>query len=787
MKKLILTTFALMIGSYSTSWAQTELSNHNKDITAVFKDVGSIESLYFGNISSDAAEVKFRNDTLSGPSLVLNGEKLVMKIDESDRGFVGTGRGLDYRISYSLDNDKLGIEVTLTNTLKTSLDNAQLSLRLGLSTEMRKYPQWREEFFPTLLRCEKTHFWGYLMTPNGRVLTITSPNPIASYHLHYNNSKIFAHGHIIRTVSLDLLNPGPLPERHPEGSSILPGQTKKWTIYIEEAKNLESIKSIAIKNTQAPFIEADIYTVKKGRDCELSVSSISKPTITVKRPDNNSQSIKISRNDAGAYKFTYRPESIGVYTIYARDSKTGKISEAHISCIDDLYSDYIKSARRAAIKYPQQAASHTESWYGFFSGYIAKQYFPDKEWDKLLDEKFNELYPLMYDSVTNIPVYYMRRIQNHAMMAALFAQRYKATGSEEELVKAAELADYIMSMQTPDGAYRSGNTHYTSVIYIAKALMEVMEQEKKLAAESAEWAHRYKRHYHSVKSAIDELTKNLDNIQTEGEMTFEDGMISCSYTQISQFALLQPEGSADRARYIAAAEKMAQLHRCLSQIIIPDSRMNGGSMRYWEAQYDILSSPNMMNSPHGWTAWRIYGLKNLYELTGKQEYLNQMMNAIGTCIQLLDPKSDKLNWAFIVDPYIVADIYVQDPSNPSKGKYQKEVIGEQYMPMISDWYKPKPNTLVTGYWGYDGGNCDNDVHEIFKCLAEILLTNAYIYEKSDGSIVGYNCSITKEREGISVNPDESVVTNLHYNLKKSTEITFRGEVKTTPSNHFGWL
>ncbi len=52
---------------------------------------------------------------------------------------------------------------------------------------------------------------------------------------------------------------------------------------------------------------------------------------------------------------------------------------------------------------------------------------------------------------------------------------------------------------------------------------------------------------------------------------------------------------------------MMQSHRCLEQLLIPDARMNGATLRFWEAQYDVLigGSLNMMNSPHGWTAWLI--------------------------------------------------------------------------------------------------------------------------------------------------------------------------------------
>ena len=66
---------------------------------------------------------------------------------------------------------------------------------------MDHYPQWHHVFFPTLMRCEKTHFWGYFMSPLGRIITLTSADPVASYHLHYNNDRqLHSFGHA--TVSV---------------------------------------------------------------------------------------------------------------------------------------------------------------------------------------------------------------------------------------------------------------------------------------------------------------------------------------------------------------------------------------------------------------------------------------------------------------------------------------------------------------------------------------------------------------------------------------------------------
>jgi len=346
------------------------------------------------------------------------------------------------------------------------------------------------------------------------------------------------------------------------------------------------------------------------------------------------------------------------------------------------------------------------------------------------------------------------------------AAKYRATGDIHDLEFAASLADFILTRQSADGAYRSGHTHYTSVVYIAKSLMEVMAQEKKLAANDAAWAQRYQRHYESVRRAIDELARDRDNIETEGEMTYEDGMISCSYTQLAMFALLQTDPAA-RRKYQEAAEYLASGHRCLSQILVPDSRMNGGSLRYWEAQYDVLMTPNMMNSPHGWSAWRVYGLWYLYQLTGREEYLRQVMNALGSAVQLIDSTSGELRWAFVPDPYIKASVWELGRQRITK------VVGEQYIPMISGWYTAPPGKWVTGYWGHDGGCCDNDVHEIFKCLGEVALESAYVIERANGELVMWNCSVQQASNKLIIVPAEACVSAVHVNLRSEKQVEAR--------------
>ena len=691
----------------------------------------------------------------AGPAWVLNGRTIPLKSTGAAGKFRGKSGAIEVQMVYRAEGNRIALQAGIRNTGKKTAKDLQASLRLGIDTYMEKYPDWNDRYFPTLLRCEKTHFWGFFMAPNGRILTVGSPDPVASWHLEYKQGL-----HRIYTATLDLLQTGPLPARHPQGlDSLKSGEEKQWTVYLEPVARLEDVKPCLAASLGAPMIECDRYTVEPGGQVNITIF-------------------------AGApRREVYTPGDKPGQYLYTAKSESGKIAEALIS-VRHPWNWYAKQARVEAIRKPQKASSHTESWYGLFSGFVARRHFPDPALDAQIEAKFQEILPLMYNLEKGVPVKMEDRVQNHACMGGLLALRHQVTGDVKDLEAAARLADYLIARQAPDGSYRSGKTyggtHYTSVVYIGKSIMEIMAEERKLRAEPA-WRDRYKRHYASVESAMDELARSRDNIQTEGELTYEDGMISCSCTQLAMFALLQQD-SATRRKYLDAALYFANGHRCLSQMLVPDSRMNGGSLRFWEAQYDVLATPNMMSSPHGWSAWGIYGLWYLYLLTGDEDWLRQAMNALGSCVQLIEAHSGELRWGFVADPSVTAKVFEEDRVRPGTGRWVQRVVGEEYLPMISGWFRAKPSTWVTGYWAtlegrQDGGCCDNDVHEIFKCLGEVALTSAYVLERSEGSISAWNCTVRCETDGrLVIEPAEEVVSRVHLNLrhKRFMELRFAG-------------
>ena len=446
---------------------------------------------------------------------------------------------------------------------------------------------------------------------------------------------------------------------------------------------------------------------------------------------------------------------------------------------------------------PQKASTHAESWYGFYSAYTARRYFPDAVLDGRLERRFHEVYPLLYQSGTGLPLVQEDRIQNHSSMLGIFVCRYACTADIADLEQAHRLAELVLRFQREDGGFYKGDTDYTSVIYPAKSIMELVRAQLARAEDArippedrALWRGRAERHMAALHRAMEHLVGLDGNFQTEGATAscYEDGANSCSAAQLSEFALMLAEDSPDRERYTEAARRILEKHASHEQALVPDCRMAGGTLRFWEAQYDVEmggtpSAPRaqMMNSPHGWSAWNIYGLFHLYELTGEVRYLERGMNAMGACAQLMG-LDGTLRWAFVPDPQRQARVFVKDEAAAAQGRvagrHAERTIGEEYVPMISSWWTAPPHTQVSGYTAMggavtQGAACDNDVHEVFKAMGELVLTKAYIAETGDGHFECYNASCTPDGEGLVVTPAEDVVAQVSVRLTRERAVAVR--------------
>jgi len=654
---------------------------------------------------------------------------------------------IDLSIAENFEDNLLKISVSIKANKKIFLK--RFGMRLGIDCYMSSYPDWNNKFFPTALRCEKGGFWSCFVSPLGKMISVCSPSKIVSWKNEYSKLPNDV-GHRIYTSSVEFINTYKNPERHPESPIVLDGKPINIELYYAMPKDYNELCDFISKYAKIHIPSVNKFTLEQGEKLYIDSKPFDKEL------------------KSGLNTLTF--DSFAETSVYIRKN----------------WDYYLECAANSALKCQQKPGTHCESWYGFFSLAAFAKIKNNTEFTNKVVSLFEDIFAKLTEKING--KYFMRketipvRIQNISSLVSLLADMWELTDNGDYLDRANSLAESIIALQSSDGAYRRNGTHYTCVIYPAKSMLELA-----LAEKQAGLTDRYNTHFESAYKAIKDLQNRLDDIETEGEMTFEDGMITCEALQIAFLALQLPEGE-EKTNLIKAAEYLINKHRCLEQSFIPDCRTRGCTLRFWEARYDLNFFSNMVNAPHGWTSWKNYATYYLYLLTGNADYLRDTMDTLGACIQCVDSDGN-LNWGYVLDPCIVGE---RLSKSSQKGNIKTEIstVGECYMPMISDWWRQDEEKLILQFlyplddptnWDNNyGGSCDNDVHEHFKCLFETVFGKAFIHLAND--VLTYNCFACDN--GFKTN-DKYVKEWVVYS-QAPTEIIIEGK-KHQLSNGFNFI
>ena len=239
--------------------------NTGGSLAASFTEHGAIQSLVWNRPAVKPVNLVFRKDGFAGFSFHVQDEGggwatqlPLIRVKPGVDEFALNQNGIMYSIAYATRGATLEVIVQIKNGSAKPFSPERALVNIGLDTEMASYPTWNERFFPTLLRCEKTHFWGYFMRPDGVILGIASPDPVVSWAHGYNGG-----GHRLFTSCLDLFNKAPQPERHPQlNPTLAPGEDRQLKIFLVPMDQLAEVQPILSRVAGIPMIELGRTTVE---------------------------------------------------------------------------------------------------------------------------------------------------------------------------------------------------------------------------------------------------------------------------------------------------------------------------------------------------------------------------------------------------------------------------------------------------------------------------------------------------------------------------------------------
>jgi hypothetical protein len=368
MRKALLSICALASGIYlmgqQAASSGSVIGSEKQGLIAELKENGTIRTLKV-RYASGWQEVKFRSDEYAGPGF---GNRIVLvRKSPGEPVFIGASNGITYSLSYAVRDGKLEVGATVSNGSGQEFSPEQLPLVLGIDHFMDKFPEWNTLYFPTFLRCEPTHLWGYFMTPLGRILGIYSNEPVGSYTVGYRN---IMWDHYIYTTSLDLLQQPPVPDHHPAYKPLAAGEKRSWTIGLMAIESIDQVTSKLSAAAQAPMLDLYSYTLEPGQPAEIKIISSSPVTGTLTTPYGKQLPLEM-RSDSHAGNFLSlftNTDEYGYYDLKVK-SLNGKTATGRFY-VRPAWSWYIKTARQEALRLVPRADLN-----GGADGYSCENYY----------------------------------------------------------------------------------------------------------------------------------------------------------------------------------------------------------------------------------------------------------------------------------------------------------------------------------------------------------------------------------------------------------------------------
>lgn len=526
---------------------------------------------------------RFRTDKWCGPSWVIEESgrtsQILLQPNEKTLGlYEGKQGDVSYSLQYRVSAGRLEIEAALENHSATVFNPISASVRLGIDTEQLTYPQWRRTPYPTFLRCEPTHAWGYAMTPNGEILGIACPDVAASWQQLSSNPNLQRPV----TFSLTAIGQGEYSKDQPSQLSLKSDERRVWRIRLFSIADLAQVPSRLSEQAGASFLNLALNTVEPGQLAIVPnfVRQGELRTVSITGPDQKSYEIypqnrreMLDEDDMKrAFGLTgvENPNSLrfipenkpGIYRLRVEHTQVAKDAKGEIIVGKDGRDEV------EGVRVSETIVNVQQPWSTFKN--------PTASTPPSLDVAGARL----------------ASPQAVAKAAAHHARQRNAGGDISELELAGALIDLALahrpSLTSSDPAWLD--------------VMTVMQAELREVDRPA-WRARYDRHYAATQRAINDLVARLDNLPAENAAGFDAVRLSNAAGIIAQWTASFAEPS-DRIRCQQAALELLRLTR---------------------STVAIFKNPEQTSS----TIARTHALFLLYQQTGMELLLCEALQCLG--------------------------------------------------------------------------------------------------------------------------------------------------------------
>lgn len=558
-------------------------------------------------LSREQPPILFRQDSLSGPAILVDGSRLKLESEEiNPYKFFAVKDGIKYSL-FLRPNIALRsfiFEVEMRKVIHNAIRSRDVSLQLGFDIGNLSSAPKNQVYYPTILRKEENTLWGCLTTPNNKVVAVACPQPIKQVVYWRLDNKT-------QTIKIDLQSKddSPITEYN---------EARKWSISVAAVPSTDSLKNVICTISKIATIDLKRSCCFQGETVKGYVHTKTPVILTLTYPSGQTQTFepilpKEDENDDDNNKdkkplppgIPFQLEDLTVPGVYMLtvSNPDGLKTTAGFTILRPL-SEIIEKEIHQALKTPTPT-SPDDFCYADLLVLIAGRYFP--EYQTLSEERFHLIQKIFIHPQT-------RRLNLNAVTtpeSGLFLLELALL--KNDTVFANAIAEYFSRMQLPNGAlfYPKTKEDLTSSTTLLTLFLQTAEANRR--AGNTEEAEKYEKVLRKALSFLKSKAFDYDESLPQNALFTAESFL--------RFANSSFASTAEKNEFFRFGEKLLKAIECHIQ--------KENSSAYFHSSYatPIHTEVALQADP---TAVYLDAAATYYELTGKEDYLLYTLNALAT-------------------------------------------------------------------------------------------------------------------------------------------------------------